>query len=266
MSKLSEVTTGIIEEPRRILLYGVHGIGKTTFGAMAPAAIIFPTEDGSKRVAMARRYPLIKTFEEMMGAIAELFKEAHDYSTVVVDTLDWLERLIFERVCVDNGVESIEKIDYGKGYIFAVRLWQQFIEGLEALRAERNMQIIALAHAQIMRFNDPTSEPYDRYAPALNKHSMPLMMEWADEVLFANYKTYTVKQTESFGKEQFRGTGQGERVIYTTERPAWYAKNRLDLPDEMPLDYRAYAAFVAGETPETPVAEQEQPTKKSRKK
>src|SRR5690625_3601300 len=53
-------------------------------------------------------------------------------------------------------------------------------------------------------------------------------------VLFLNYKTYSVA-TDQSGKK-FKAQG-GERVMYTTHHPAWDAKNRYGLPDELPLDY-----------------------------
>jgi hypothetical protein len=112
------------------------------------------------------------------------------------------------------------------------------------------MQIILIAHARIEKFDNPETESYDRYVPRLNKHASALVQEWCDEVLFATYRVHTKHTDEGFNRKRTQGIGTGERIVRTTERPAHVAKNRLSLPDEFPLDYRLYAAFVRGESPE----------------
>jgi hypothetical protein len=109
--------------------------------------------------------------------------------------------------------------------------------------------VMLTAHAQIERFANPETDAYDRYSPRLQKLGSALVQEWCDEVLFATYKVHTKTTSEGFDRKRVQGIGTGERVIRTTERPAHVAKNRLNLPDEIPLDYRIYAAFVRGENP-----------------
>jgi hypothetical protein len=182
-------------------------------------------------------------------SLSALFSEEHQYATVVIDSLDWLERLIWAQVCRDRGVESIEDVGYAKGYTFALTQWREILAGLDAVRNERGMTVILIAHAKIERFENPETEPYDRYSPRLHKSASAIIQEWCDEVLFATYRVHTRKVNEQFGRAQHRGIGTGERIIRTTERPAHVAKNRLNLPDEIPLDYRVYAAYVRGENP-----------------
>jgi hypothetical protein len=162
----------------------------------------------------------------------------------VIDSLDWLERLIWAQVCADRGVENIEDIGYAKGYTFALTYWREVLIALDWLRNGRAMMVILLAHAKIERFENPETEAYDRYSPKLHKLASAVVQEWCDEVLFANYRTYAKTSGEGFDKRAI-GVGQGERIIRTTERPAHVAKNRCNLPDELPLDFRAYAAAIA---------------------
>jgi len=226
------------------MLYGTHGVGKSTFGAMSDKPIFIQTEDGLGEVA-CDKFPLARSFDDVMRALSELYTEEHPYQTVVVDSLDWLERLIWEDVCRQRTVESIEDIGYAKGYVFALTQWREFLTGLEALRADRGMMIVLIAHAKIETFQNPETENYDRYVPRLHKLASAVVQEWCDEVLFATYRVHVKQTKEGFDKKTTKGVGTGERIVRTTERPAHVAKNRLNLPDELPLDWNAYAQFLA---------------------
>lgn len=259
MTLLQQIQKGRAAQPRRVLLYGVHGVGKSTFGAMAEKPIFIQTEEGINDIE-TDRFPLATKYGDVLGALSALYTEDHEYQTVVIDSLDWLERLIWAEVCAKRGVESIEDIGYAKGYVFALTQWREALSGLDALRNERDMQVVLIAHAQIEKFANPETDSYDRYSPRLQKQASALVQEWADEVLFATYKVHTKTTSEGFDRKRTQGIGTGERIIRTTERPAHVAKNRLNLPDEFPLDYRLYAAFVRGENPLAPTETATPPT------
>jgi hypothetical protein len=248
MKLLERIQRGVQPAPRRVLVYGTHGVGKSTFGSMAERPVFIQTEDGLGGID-CERLPLAGHYGDVLSALGELYTEPHDYRTIVIDSLDWLERLVWADVCQKRGVESIEDIGYAKGYTFALTQWREILAGLEALRNERGMMVILIAHAKIERFENPETESYDRYSPRLHKTASAIIQEWCDEVLFATYRVHTRKVDEQFGQAKHRGVGTGERIIHTTERPAHVAKNRLGLPDEIPLDYRVYAAFLRGENP-----------------
>lgn len=243
---IQQVQRGVMTVPRRALVYGTHGIGKSTFGAMSEKPIFIQTEDGLSGID-CERFPKATGFDQVMAALSELYSQEHDYRTVVVDSLDWLERLIWAKVCREKNVESIEDIGYGKGYIFALTYWREFLEGLDALRNDREITVILIAHAQIEKFANPETDTYDRYAPRLHKQASAMIQEWCDEVLFATYSIKTKTTDEGFGRKRVQGVGSGERVIRTVERPSHIAKNRLELPEEFPLDYRIYGAFARGD-------------------
>jgi hypothetical protein len=224
----------------RILIHGVAGVGKTTFAAGANKPVFIQTEDGLGTID-APSFDLARTFEDVMDSLVALYSEAHDFKTVVVDSVDWLEPLVWAKACKDNNWSSIEEPGYGKGYVACLGLWRQYIEGLNALRDAKGMTVIQIAHTDIKRFDSPEHEPYDRYVIKLHTRAAALLQEHSDAVLFANYRISTVKADVGFNKTVSRAVGSGERVIHTCERPAFLAKNRYALPDVLPLEWDSFA-------------------------
>lgn len=224
----------------RILIHGVAGVGKTTFAAGAPAPVFILTEDGLGTLDVPH-FPLARTYDDVLEALAALYTESHEYRTVVVDSVDWLEPLVWQRACKDHGWSSIEDAGYGKGYVAALDLWRQYVDGLDALRADKGMTIIQIAHTDIKRFDSPEHDPYDRYIIKLHARAAALLQEHSDIVLFANYRVSTVKSDVGFNKKVNRALGSGERLLHTAERPAFLAKNRYGLPDAIPLSWTAFA-------------------------
>jgi hypothetical protein len=243
MSLLANILTGPKPGPRRMLVYGTAGIGKSTFATCAPSPIVLQTEDGLGEID-CHKFPLAQSLGEVMQSLGALYQESHSYRTVVIDSLDWLERLIHAEVCRARQVASIEDISYGKGYAFAIQHWRDVLDGLAALRDEKGMTVVLIAHARIERFENPETEAYDRYVPRLHKSAAAMIAEWCDEVLFATYKVFTKATDEGFNQKRVQGLGSGERVLRTTERPAHLAKNRLNLPDELPLAWAEFATHL----------------------
>ncbi|HBG25949.1 MAG: hypothetical protein A2Y10_19305 [Planctomycetes bacterium GWF2_41_51] len=249
MNILEQVHTGKRSMPPRLMVYGVEGVGKSTFGANAPNPIFIPTEDGLSEIDCAS-FPVAKKYADVEAYLSALAIEKHDYQTVIVDSCDWLEQLIWEELCRLSGASTIEKCDggYGKGYIAALGFWHQIVDGLDALRNERHMAVILIAHAKVERFEDPESNAYDRYTPRLHKHATALLTEWADAVLFATRKFRTESEKMGFGKERTIAVGLGkdggERVIRTVGGPSCIAKNRYDLPYEIPLSWDAFISAL----------------------
>ena len=237
---LAQLTRANAPKPPRILIHGVAGVGKTTFAAEANKPVFVQTEDGLGTIPAAN-FPLARTFEEVLESLAALYTEDHDFKTVVIDSVDWLEPLVWGKACRDNGWASIEEPGYGRGYVAALNLWRQYIEGLNALRDDRGMTVVQIAHTDIKRFDSPEHDPYDRYVIKLHARAAALMQEHSDIVLFANYRISTVKADVGFNKKVNRAMGSGERVIHSAERPAFLAKNRYGLPETLPLDWQSFA-------------------------
>jgi hypothetical protein len=250
---LEQITSGRSPAPRRLMLYGTHGVGKSTFASCAPRPVFLQVEDGLGEID-CNKFPLAATFDQVMQALGELYTDQHPYRTVVVDSLDWLERLIWAEVCQRRGVESIEDIGYAKGYVFALTEWREFLEGLTALRNDKGMMVALIAHARIERFENPETDSYDRYVPRFHRLASQIVQEWCDEVLFATFKVYTKQTDEGFDRKRTQGMGTGERILRTVERPSHLAKNRLNLPEEMPLDWDAYAQYLTDTSTAVPQA------------
>lgn len=222
-----------VVNPQKIVVIGVKGVGKTSFGATFPAPVLIPIEDGASAVDIDS-FPLVATYQGIVDAITDLHKE-HNFKTLVVDSLDWLEPLVWAATCQEHGAESIEQVlkGYGKGYVEADKYWRIILGGFDSLRANKGMHVVLLAHSEVKTVTPPDSDSYDRYQMRLQKRALGLWTEWADVVTFLTYRVAIQKEAKGFGNERARATGSGDRVIYTTERPAWDAKNRWGLPDEI---------------------------------
>ena len=177
----------------------------------------------------------------------------HDFGTVVVDSLDWLEPLIWAEICRKHNKGSIEEFGYGKGYVEALPLWREFLDRLDRLRA-RGMASILIAHSEIKKFDAPDSDPYDRYLIKLHKGASALVQEWADVIGFAQFETQVKKTENGFGAIKARGIGTGRRLLHVEEKPAYVAKNRYGMAPTIPLDWAALVQQIQGTTVITPEA------------
>jgi hypothetical protein len=237
------------------MLYGVHGVGKSTWAANAPGCLFLNVEDGLDDIDCAKTEQ-IKDFGELMAALKYLALGEEKFQWIAIDTLDHLEKVIWKKVAEDAGKQSIGDIGYGAGYKRALSMWGEIQTALDYLRNTQGIGTIALAHAEIKRFDSPEQDSYDRYRPSLHDAASALWQEWSDEVLFASYRTFVRKEDQGFGKERAIAVGQGERYLRTTETAAVVAKNRLGLPAEMDFSWPAYAQFLHGAGTQSPAAQQ----------
>lgn len=250
MSILSTITTGRTPMPPRVMIYGYEGVGKSTWAASAPKPIFIQTENGLNQIA-TNKFPLAKTWDEVVAQINALLEEEHDFQTLVIDSISGLERVIFAEVCKKFGVKNIEKADggYARGYKHALDWWELFLEGLDRLSTKRNMMIILIAHVGVQEVKDPESQTYHRTAPRMHHLAEGMVSQWCDAVLQAKQNFRVQKTTEGFGSERAIATAVGadggERVVRTIGTAAVIAKNRFGLPEYLPLDFNVFFDLVS---------------------
>lgn len=244
----SSIHRGPLVRAQKTVIYGPEGIGKTTLAAQFPSPVFLDTEGGSHHLDVAR-FPAPKTWDDVTKTITALASEPHEFKTLVIDTADWLEKLLIEDVCRRANKTSIEEFGYGKGYVVLAEEVTKFLATLNALLA-RGMHVLLLAHCRIAKFEQPDAAgAYDRYELKLTKQVAPLVKEWCDMLLFANYFT-KVAENDSGRK---RGVGGRERKLYTTHTAAWDAKNRHGFEEMLPFDFAAIAPAFGGGTAPAPV-------------
>lgn len=239
-SILQQVRKGIVHAPPRIMLYGVHGIGKSTVAANAPGAIFIPTEDGANEIDVPK-LPIVSSVDEVLEQLRALYKETHDYETVVIDSADWLEDFIQLEL---KASYTEKELSYGKDSVRAAEKMNEVLTALNHLREHRGMSCIMIAHCEVKRFDSPMSEPYDRYQPKLQSRMGSLIQEWADAVLFMTYDIAVKREEVGFNKEHRRGISTGIRKIFTEERPAFHAKNRYRMPVEIDIMQNDLNPFI----------------------
>lgn len=236
MTELADmIITGAEHNPVRVCIYGVHGVGKTTFGAGSPTPIILRTEDGADQVA-AHKLPLCRSLGDVQQQIRMLINERHDYQTLVVDSLDWLERLIHQQIATDYGVATVADVDYGRGYVAANREMAKILRGLEILRGN-GLHILLIAHSKSEIIKCPINGEYSRYSLDLHKSASGLVDQWCDVLGFAHFGVRVVADESKKQPKQLRRAVGGKRILGFSDSPAYDAKRRLRaLPDEMELD------------------------------
>jgi len=237
VSILQSVQRGrVATRPIRALVYGVEGVGKSTFAAAAPDPLFLDAEQGTLGLDVARLS--VVTWADFLRVLKELKSAQHNYRTIVLDTLDSLDRLLVAHVCRAANASTIEDVGggYGKGWQAVAEAWDRVLEDLAALQAGRALNVIGLAHANVETFRDPAGGDWSRWSLRLPKKSAATWKGWVEELLFATRDVQSNKRDK-------KGRG-GERVLYTRWAPGRDCKNRRDLPERLPLDWSAFSSAL----------------------
>lgn len=239
---LASVRKGVLDTPVRVLIYGAEKVGKSTFAAGAPKPIFLGAENGTERLDVERLQP--STWTEATEWVDELASEKHEYKTLVVDPVNWLEPMCWSAVVGDSG-QSIEEFGggYGKGYVAALGLWRQMVVGFERCW-RRGMNIVLVAHSQVRTFQNPEGPAFDRYELAMNVKASGMLKQWVDAVLFARLETFTKIDPAT---KKAKGFSSGARVIHTQPCAAYDAGARWKLPEEIPLGWDDFYGAVQAE-------------------
>ena len=235
---------------KRLVIYGPEGIGKSTLATRIQNSLVLDYEDGTKEIDCSRH--LVTDWRNGEAAINALIANPQGISAVIIDTADWCERMLIENMLKRSGKSSIEDYGYGKGYTALQEEFARFLALLDKL-VEKGVHVVFVAHSTVKRMSPPDqTDGYDRYELKLTKQVAPLLKEWADAILFVKFKVQIVEGSDGKLKAQ----GGKDRVMYTTHSPAWDAKNRYDLADELPMAFEHIAHLFGQAAPRTvaPVA------------
>jgi hypothetical protein len=223
------IKNGLELKPPKIFIYGGAGQGKSTVASQARNPIFVPTEDGLNLIK-CESFPVAQSLAEVETNLALLLTEKHDYKTVVIDTVDWLEKLIWAEICRESKAKDIVSAGggYGRGYMLALAKWEQIRIALQALNTQRGMEIVFVAHMQTTIIHDPEIGDVTQYAPKIHARANALICEWCDAVLFI---------TRRFGSIKGENEG-GELGFKTRSTKSFYAKSRYNLPEFIPLNWQ----------------------------
>ena len=243
-----QITRGKMPSAKKVLIYGTSGIGKSTLAACFPNAVFIDTE-GSTRHLTVGRLPEPKHWEDIINQIRWAAAHPEELDTLVVDTIDWAEPMATTYICSQKGLKDIESAGYGKGYTYLADEIKRFLRMLDGV-IESGTNVVLVAHSQMRKVELPDEMgAFDMYDLKTQKRTAPIYKEWADMVLFCNYKTNVITDA-STRKQKAQG---GKRVMYATHTPQWDAKNRFDLPEELPMEYAAISHIFKDGPEKTPV-------------
>lgn len=236
-----KINQGVVQSALKVVVYGPEGIGKSSFASRFPDSLFIDTE-GSTNHMNVKRLEKPSSWTMLLQEVQYIKSTQGICKTLVIDTVDWAEQLCVEYICAKHNKTGIEDFGYGNGYVYVKEELGRFLNLLNDL-IEHNIHVVLTAHAQIRKFEQPDElGAYDRYELKLGKktssQTSPLVKEWADMVLFANYKTISVAVDEKGKKHKAQG---GKRIMYTAHHPCWDAKNRHGLPEEMEFSFAGIA-------------------------
>ena len=239
--------------PRKPMVYGEHGLGKSSIAACSPKPLFLDIEQGTNDLDVERWPEPIVSYGQFVQILKWVRTQEHEYKTLVIDTVDWLERLIFKQIAEFAGVQSVADIDYGKGFPRAIPMWEFILGELDYIFRERRMTIVLLSHARIEHVKNPEGAEYDRYSPDLwiNKNGEGagrMLQEWASDVFFIRKKKFVRTEGKGFN-ERGMAVGTEEREMLTSDTAFASAKNRLNMPTIVPATWDEYLKYVVANLP-----------------
>ncbi len=240
-----QINSGKLSRTQKCVIYGCEGVGKSTFASKFPKPLFMDLEGGTAHLDVNRAE--VASWENIISTIDELIENSQGFQTLVIDTADWAERMCSVYLCKKYKKTGIEDFGYGKGYQYLAEEFAGMLAKLTALQ-NSGMHIVVLAHSTIRKLELPEENgTYDHYELKCSKTVSPLIKEWADGLLFANYRTFIQASASGKGK----AVGGKERVLYTEHTAFCDAKNRWGLTGVLPLTFESVAGVFCSKLPKT---------------
>jgi hypothetical protein len=241
-----KVIRGKMRKPVRVVIYGVEGIGKTTLASLFPNPIFLDTEGSTFQMDVARapnpedeEDPQLRKWTHIEGALLDLARDSQGFQTVVIDSADWAEQLATNHILGNK--KSIEDFGFGKGYVMLSEQIGKMLGRCDDL-IRRDLNVVFVAHSKVVRVSPPDqTDGFDRYELRLHKAVAPKFKEWADVLLFANYRTHIIEGEDG----RMKAKGGKDRILFTQRTAAFDAKNRFGLAPEIPMTIEALAPIFA---------------------
>jgi hypothetical protein len=229
-----KLETGVQIGPSKDLIHGVEGVGKTSLGSTYPNAIFIDCEGSTDKLDVARlRARTWIEFNQAIGMILSKKDGFEEFESVVIDTVDWLEKIVITEVVRLDKADSITDhrlYGYGKGDQRVKAFFDDEVTPLFERLMKSGLNVVMIAHSVVKSFNDPIGGAYDYYGMDMGKKAAATLRQWAHNVFFVNYKT-TFK--EGKGIDKTKAYGGKEVCLYTQRTPQYEAKRRDALKDEI---------------------------------
>lgn len=248
MEDLSElIVTTRVKKPIAMVLHSEHGVGKTTFGTKAPAPVYITGEE-IEEIQDVGKFPKCESWEDFLKYLMWVKNGKHKYKTLVIDTLDSIESLLWKHIIQNDKAEdmAVARGGFGKAYIYATQLFTEMRDKyLVPIRDKRKMHIILLCHTAKIKFEDPmTQSSYDVFEMKIHKNAKGIgaykvFSEWVTVIAFANIERFTVKDKKS---DKEYAVGEGVRQMFCSPQPSHDAKNRYNLEPVLPMEWSAIEA------------------------
>ena len=251
----------VVRKPEKLVVEGEAGAGKTTFACSSHTkkepAFVINADDGGENVFHKTGINLIhdciptgdvkenaEKWDQLMAVLREIASEKSGIKRIIVDSVDKVEILAQAKTCALHKLTHIEDMGYGKGFAYSRGEMAKLLSGLNYLRDTQDIQPILVCHTQVRTINKPTMEPYDSFVLKLHRSLCGDVMEWADVILFVAFETIVKKIDSGFNRKDSRAIQSGNRFLYTSGSMGVDAKNRFDLPAEIPADWNEYQKLI----------------------
>lgn len=241
---LAQLRTVVKSKPTAAVIYGVPGIGKSSMAAAAPSPVFItgPLDRGIETLKSSGQvgpevgnFDACKSWADVLSQIDTVATGEHDRKTLVLDNIGDIELLCHDEVIrrdFDGKRGNDGFLNYQAGPRVAASDIRMMITAIDRCR-DRGMSALLIGHCAQREVKNPFAANYDKMAPDCHKETWGVISKWADMILFLNSEVHVVGVKDDMKKGKARG-GQN-RVMYCNHHATYEAKNRHNLPDEIPM-------------------------------